>query len=139
MSNLYNMKKGASDYGDLKNTWSGATFTIGTESSNSINVAIQLTDIDGGAVAQSYIVTAYLSDDSTGAGLVATVPDGDIAIGTDGTILYELVTDKVFVIESEADGDIDLDIGEAGADTFYLVLIDPAGRKIVSAAITFAA
>ncbi len=116
----------------------GATFTIGDEAGNSINVAIQLTDADGNDLAAVSYVTAFLSDADTGIGVAATAPDGDIAIGTDGAILGELVADKVFLLQSEADGDIDLDIGESGADTFYLVVILPNGTQVVSGEITFA-
>lgn len=138
MSNLYNLKRGVATIGDLANTWDSATFTIGDEETNSINVGIQLTDFRGDDVSQSFIVQGYLSDASTGLGLTATAPDGNIAIGTDGAIFGELVTDKVFLIESEADGSIDLDIGEASTGTWYLVLVTPTGAKVVSDAITFA-
>jgi hypothetical protein len=117
----------------------GATITVGTEAANSINVAIQLTDAAGNSLATVGHVKAYLSDAATGIGLTATAPDGDIAIGTDGAILYEDVADKVFALQSEADGDIDLDIGEAAGGTWYLVILLPNGQKVVSDAITFAA
>ena len=118
----------------------GVTFTIGAEDTNSINVALQLEDANGAAIAAIGVVHAYLSDSATGDGVVATAPDGDIAVGTDGTVLGELVADKVFLLQSEADGDIDLDIGEAGALTVYLCVIVPAsGLLAVSGAITFAA
>lgn len=113
------------------------TITIGAEDTNSINVALQLRS-GGEDLAQVGIVEAYLSDAATGIGIAATAPDGDIAIGTDGAILGELVADKYFILQSEADGDIDLDIGETGADTFYLVVILPGGSIKVSDAITFA-
>lgn len=117
-----------------------AVFTIGAEAGDSINVAIQFVDWEnGGDVDEVVEVWGYLSDDSGGIGVAATVPAGDVAIGTDGAILGELVADKVFLFQSEADGDLDIDIGETGADTFYLVLIMPDGRRVVSNAITFAA
>jgi len=115
-----------------------ATITVGTEAANVINVGIQLNDADGTALATVGVVEAYLSDSAAGDGLTATAPDGDIAVGTDGTILFESVTDKVFKLQSEADGDIDLDIGEAGVGTWYLIVLLPNGEKVVSGAITFA-
>jgi hypothetical protein len=48
-----------------------------------------------------------------------------------------IVTGKTFLLVSEADGDIDLAIGEAGAGTWYLVLVLPNGKLVVSDAITF--
>lgn len=115
-----------------------ADFTIGAEAANSINVAIQLKDADGNDIDHVAQVWAHLSDAATGIGVCATAPDGDIAVGTDGAILGELVADKVFLLQSENDGDIDLDIGEAGGDTWYLAIMLPNGRIIVSGAITFA-
>ncbi len=118
----------------------GVTFTIGAEDTNSINVGLQLEDANGFELLQRGVVYVYLSDDIGGDGVVATAPDGDIAVGTDGVILGELVADKVFLLQSEVDGDIDLDIGEAGALTVYLCVIVPvSGLLVVSSAITFAA
>lgn len=117
----------------------GADFTVGAEAGDSINVAIQLLTATGQEVEESCVVLAYLSDDAGGDGITATAPDGDIAIGTDGTILTEHVADKVFVLFSESDGDIDLDIGEAAGGTWYLVVVLPGGGLAVSGAITFAA
>ena len=127
------------DVGAASGGVAGATITVGAESSDTINVGIQLTKSDGDDIATVGIVEAYLSDSATGDGLTATAPDGDIAIGTDGTILFESVTDKVFKLQSEADGDIDLDIGEAAGGTWYLILLLPTGEKVISDAITFAA
>lgn len=44
---------------------------------------------------------------------------------------------KAFDLVSEADGDIDLNIVESGAKTFYLVLVLPNGKLAPSGAITF--
>lgn len=118
-----------------------AVITVGSEDTDVINVAIQLyTDSNAvNELTNVAAVYAYLSDDSGGAGVAATAPDGGIAIGTDG-VFSEVVADKAGWLISEADGDIDIDITESGADTFYLVLVMPAtGRVIVSDAITFAA
>lgn len=117
----------------------GATFTVGDEANDSINVGVQLLTADGAEVGEACAVWAYLSDDSGGDGVTATAPDGDIAVGTDGVILAEATADKVFLLLSEADGDIDLDIGEAAAGTWYLVVILPGGGLAVSGAITFEA
>ncbi|QPC81064.1 hypothetical protein G4Y79_15275 [Phototrophicus methaneseepsis] len=114
-------------------------FTVGAESTNSIKVTVQVKDGAGDDVAAPTALWFYLSDDSGGAGVTATAPDGDIAVGTDGAILAEATADKVFLILSEADGDIDLDIGEAAGGTWYLVAVLPDGHISVSDAITFAA
>lgn len=115
-----------------------ATITVGTENTNVINVAIQLLDGNGDALANAAAVTFYLSDNATGSGIAATVPSGGIAIGTDG-VLAEFVSGDAGILISEADGDIDIDITEVGADTFYLVLVMPSGKVVISGAITFGA
>jgi hypothetical protein len=113
------------------------SFVIGAEGGNAINVAIQLKDAAGNDLAVRGSVLAYLSDDANGDSVAATAPDGNVAIGTDG-VLLPVVADKVFQLVSEADGDIDIDIGESGADTWYLILVMPDGRLVASNAITFA-
>lgn len=124
----------------------GATLTVGTETDDVINVAIQLTDVFGADLASIGVVHAYISDSATGDGIASSAPSGGVAIGTDGSILAELVTDKLFVLQSESDGDIDLDItgtsGSAGAEPegpLYLVVILPTGETVVSDAIEFVA
>lgn len=101
-------------------------------------VTIQLNDGNGVALAVRGAVYAYLSDDANGDSIAATAPSGGVAIGTDG-VLIPLVADKAFILISEADGDIDLAITEAGTDTFYLIIVLPTGKLVASAAITFAA
>jgi hypothetical protein len=115
-----------------------ATITVGAENTNSINVAIQLLDGAGDALATRAGIMAYLSDDANGDSVAGTAPDGNVAIGTDG-VLIPVVADKAFYLISEADGDIDLDIGEAAGDTWYLILVMPSGELVASDAITFAA
>ena len=61
-----------------------------------------------------------------------------MAVGTDG-LLIPVVANKAFVLTCEADGDVDLNVVEAGGATWYLVLVMPDGSHVVSGAITFAA
>lgn len=114
-----------------------ATITVGTENTNVINVAIQLTDGNGDDLANAAAVYFYLSDDSGGDGISGTAPTGGVAIGTDGKIA-EVVANKCGWLISETDGDIDVDITDTGTPTFYLVLVLPSGKVVVSDAITFA-
>jgi hypothetical protein len=118
---------------------SSATFTIGTEAANAINVAVQLADTDGTAQASLQGVSVFLSDAATGIGIAATAPDGGVAIGTDGAILDATVAGKALWVQTEATGAFDIDITESGADTWYLVVQLPDGNQVVSGAITFAA
>ena len=116
---------------------SGATFSIGTEAGNEIDVTIQLLDGAGDEMATRSAVQFYLSDNANGDTLVAATTS--LAIATDGLML-EHISNSAGVLVSEADGDIDITIGDAsGAATYYLVLVMPSGELVVSDAITFAA
>lgn len=109
---------------------------VGAPAGDVINVGIQLKDAAGADLAVRGSVFAYLSDDANGDSLAGTAPD-TVAIGTDG-LAIPLVAGKAFQLVSEADGDIDLNITEDGADTWYLILVMPDGRRVASGAITFA-
>ena len=112
-----------------------ASITVGAEAGNVINVAVQLQDMNGNALANRASVLAYLSDDANGDSVAGTAPD-TVAIGTD-VLAIPLVAGKCFLLTSEADGDIDINVTEDGADTWYLVLVLPHGPIVVSDAITF--
>lgn len=116
-----------------------STVVAGAEDTNVVNVVITLKNAADAAISSSKIVHAYLSDASTGVGVAATAPDGGVAVGASGSVLAEVVADKVFILESTAAGLITLDVTESGTDTFYLVLLLPNGEKVVSNAITTAA
>lgn len=107
-----------------------ATFTVGAEATNVINVAVKL-NVAGN-------VFAYLSDDSSGNTLAGTAPSGGVAIGTDG-LLIPMVANKAWRVTTESDGEFDVNITETGADTWYLVVVLADGTLSVSGAITFAA
>lgn len=113
-----------------------ASFTIGAEAANAINVVIQLQDKDGNDLANRGTVHFYLSSDANGDAL-ATAPTGGIAIGTDG-LCIETLADQAGILVSESDGDIDVTITDIGTPTIYLVLIMPLGHRVISGAITFA-
>ncbi len=112
-------------------------FTIGDEIANVRNVAVQLKDSAGVNLAVRANVLAYLSTDSGGGNLVATAPDGGVAIGANG-VAIPLVADKAFRLTTNATGAVDLDIEESGDATYYLTLVMPDGRLVVSNAIAFA-
>lgn len=115
----------------------GASFTVGDEDSNAINVAVQLTDRAGVDLAEAAALPFYLSDDDAGQTPSGTAPDGGIAIGTDGALIEH--TDNVAGLAIfEADGALDIDITESGTETFYLNVVLPNGKIATSGAITFA-
>lgn len=129
----------AAEINTLAGKLAGATITVGTENAGTgaINVAIQLEDAAGDALEARASCFAYLSDDEHGDSVVNTESSGTVAIGTDG-LLMPIVAKKTFMLTSEADGDIDINIIEAGAKTQYLVLVMPNGSLVVSDAITHA-
>jgi hypothetical protein len=112
-----------------------AEITIGDEDGDVINVGVQFQGPDGQELQERAHVHAYLSDDEFGDTVAGTAPD-TVAIGTDG-LCVELVADKYFAITTEDDGTFDLNIGENGTDTWYLVIVLPDGSLLVSDAITF--
>lgn len=115
-----------------------ATFTIGAEVGDTINVAAQLKDARGNAVAEVVGCKAYLSGAATGIGL-GTATTSAIAIGTNGTLLDITTTGKVFDVVTDASGRFDVNIIQTAAPvTVYLVIVKPDGGIIVSGAITFA-
>ena len=114
----------------------GVEFTVGA--SDTGTVGIQLVDHSGDDLAVRGSVFAYLSDDANGDSIAGTAPSGGVAIGTDG-VLIPVVAGKAFFLCSEADGDIDIVLTEAAADTWYLVVVLPNGTHRVSGAIVFTA
>lgn len=67
----------------------GASFTIGAEAGNVINVAIQLKDVNNTDLTARGVVKAWLSKDANGDVILPAhlMPAGGFAVGTDGTIL----------------------------------------------------
>jgi len=130
-----NLESGSSLQQD--NKVASVAYTIGTEAANVINVGLQLNDAEGNAIAAIAALNFYLSSDAAGKDIESSGPDS-IAIGTDGS-LYMSGGDSLIagLMVSEADGDIDLDLTHAGADTFYFCTILPDGSVAVSSAITF--
>lgn len=121
----------------VSNDLSNVAITIGDEATDTINVAVQLQDENGAALAEPISVLAFLCDDVEGVDQTATAPSGHVAVGTNGGCIH-LVTDKFFLLSTDATGTVDVDIVEAGAGTWYLVLVFPNGERVVSDAITFA-
>lgn len=116
-----------------------AAISIGTEATDAITVTIQLKGAGGANLEQIGHVHAYLSDAATGVAISGTAPATSVAAGTNGKIVKELTTKLAWWLQSSAAGVINLVITESGADTWYLVVVLPDGRQVVSDAITFAA
>ena len=113
--------------------------TVGADAGTTVTINIQALQGGGDEIDTIATFFAFLSDDADGIGVSAAAPDGGVAAGTDGEIIAAVVADLVFLLQTEADGDLDLVLTETGTATWYLVLIDAYGRMHVSDAITFAA
>ncbi len=117
---------------------SSASFTVGAEATDVINVAVQLKDANNANVAVRQALPWYLASDSTGATPSGTAPSGGTAAGTNGKII-EAVAQLSGLMVFNATGQADINITEAGTATWYLVVVMPNGKLAVSGAITFAA
>ena len=115
---------------------SSATFTVGAESTNAINVVVQLRGLKNDDLSEKIALPWYLSSDATSQAL-ATAPSGGIAIGTDGLLIENLANQSGIVV-CEVDGDVDVTITDTGTPTMYLNLVLPDGSIATSGAITFA-
>ncbi len=114
-----------------------ATITVGAEAGNAINVAVQLKDANGANVAIAQALPWYLASNSTGLTPSGTAPDGGTASGTNGKII-EWVAQLSGLMVFNATGQCDINITESGVATWYLVVVTPQGKLLVSGAITFA-
>ena len=114
----------------------GATFVVGAEAGNVVNVAIQLKASDGTTnLASVGVFDFYLASDTLGENPAA--PADSIVIGTNGKLL-EIVADTAYKLISNTSGQVDIDITYAGgAYTYYIVVILPRGELVVSTAATF--
>lgn len=117
-----------------------ATFTIAEEAANVIDVGVQLLDARGRPLPAGQLahVTAYLSDDAAGADITAVVPTSGLA-ATVGSMLAEIVNDKMAIFQTNGSGSFTVRITQTAAQTYYLCLLMPDGSIIVSSSITFAA
>ena len=111
-------------------------FTVAAQAANVINVALQVLDGDGQPWAQQLSFLAWLSD-TAGAALTGTTPSVGTSIGTDGVIIVEHTAETLLELLTDAAGVLDLDIEEAGADTWFLNVRLPGGQIQSSATITF--
>ena len=123
--------------GDNVPQLAGATIVVGDEAANVINVTIQFTDANGDDMAVPVSVKWYHANDSAGLTPTTTAQDGGTAIGTDGALI-ESVANLSGTMISEADGDVDIDVTDAGTFTTYLVVVMPNGLLVISGAITHA-
>ena len=104
------------------NKLAGATIGVGADAGTTVAVTIQFTDAAGADMATPVAVKWYYSSDALGLDPLGTAHDGGTAIGSDGALI-ETVADVSGLMISEADGDVDLVVTDAGAFSAYLVLV----------------
>lgn len=120
------------------NSFNRTGFTIGTKSTNTINVSVQLKDPRLRAVPGPLIANVYVSDAITGLGITATILTSPIVIGTKGTLLATPTSAKMVTVLSDVNGAFDLNlIQTASPQVYYLCVAMPDGSIAVSGAITF--
>lgn len=120
----------------IENLGLNATFVIGAEAADAINLGIQINDNLGNVVSHRVPLTLYLFNDANGDAFNSD--NYTVAVGTDGAIA-EAVADKVYECLTEADGDLDIDLTIVGAATTYAALKLPGRTDLIfSAVITHA-
>ena len=102
----------------------------------SSTVTIQLKDWNGDDLAVPGTVIVYLASDAAGLDFNAATVTTETAIATDGSLAI-LLAKIAYLVTSEADGDIGLTITDTGDDVYYVVVVLPTGKLVVSDSITF--
>ena len=125
---------------EVSGDWAGITYvSVGSVHTDTVKVVVQFTDAAGNDISHSVAAIMYLADDTAGLVYTGTLPDGANAINSDGAAV-ELITDQVWSINTESDGDFDFDIKHtAGAHDWYMVIVLPNGRLAVSSKIEITA
>lgn len=110
-----------------------AEITLAAAGGGAQTASVQFNDPQGAALTVPSSVPWYLADDSAGLDPTTSAPDGGVAAGTDGALIEWLANLSGLAV-SEADGDLDIVVtGSAG--TFFLVLVMPGGKLVISSAI----
>ena len=112
-----------------------ATFTIADQSGETRLVTIQFKDWAGNNLTVPVSVLCYTASDATGLTPTA-LEDEELLEATYGK-LQTIVTKTLYQLISTAAGKADVTVTENGTDTYYLVLVLPNGKLVVSDALTF--
>ena len=113
----------------------GADFTIDDQSGETRLVTIQLKDYAGNNLSVPASIICYMASNATGL-TPAALGDAELLQATYGKLSI-LLTKLIFHLVSTATGKIDVTVTENGTDTYYLVLVMPNGKLVVSDALTF--
>jgi len=115
---------------DITPACAGATVTVSDESTNVRTITIQLTDSAGNDI--DYVESVEVAVFTTAARIAFATTGGStgIAIGTDGALLA-VVAKKLFLVTSEADGDIDLTWTDTGTEAAAIGVRLPTGAWVM--------
>lgn len=99
-------------------------FTAGA--ANVAEVAIQVLDGNGVAIASGIPFNVWLSDAATGVGLTATSASGTVTAKTaSGAVFGTLTAKKALVVQPLASGIFTLEITDSAKTAFYVAVQDP--------------
>ncbi len=114
------------------------TLSVGVEAADVITVALQVVQAGGQQHVDGFPPMAcYMAEAANG--LVLEVPSGGVAAGTRGTVSAKLTDGSIFTVIPDSNGFADIAVTQTGADTLFMIIIDPEdGTIIASAALTFA-
>ena len=118
----------------------GVTFTVGAAHTDTVNVAVQLTDEAGANIANKTHLTFMLFTTAAATAFNTLTLTTATAIGTDGTLLLEKTTDELYTVMTDVTGSFDVDlVYTTGAGTLFLGVVLPNGKLAVSTVVTFTA
>ena len=117
------------------------SFTITDNATETIDLAIQFKDIAGNDIDHPVGAMVYITTDAYGQTLATNSTDiSEIAIKTDGTILFEPSTNVMAYCVSESDGDLGLTITILTGKTVYVNVVMPNGEvETCATALTYTA
>ena len=117
------------------------SFTIEDNATSTPDVYMQFKDIAGNDIDHPVGAMVYITTDAYGQTLATDTSDiSEIAIKTDGTILFEPSTNVMAYCVSETDGALGLTITVISTKTVYVNVVMPNGEVVTCAtALTYTA
>jgi len=116
-----------------------ADITVGTLSTDTYPITIQLKDFEGNNLTVPAGVMAYYADSATGLDPTDVTTElaitGGAGVGAGAVLIF--LAKYLYLLISEADGTIAVDSEDSGTDDQYLVLVMPNGKLVVSGVLTY--
>jgi hypothetical protein len=106
--------------------------SVAAESGEDITVTISCTQPTGNPHAADNFppMVAYIAEAATG--LVLEVPSGGVAAGSRGTVGVLLTDGSLFTVTPNDNGFVDVVVTQTGADSLFLILVDPQDGTIIA-------